>query len=154
MELVYKKILVAVDGSKDAEKAFKKAIQIAKRNDTKLLLAHIIDPRSYTALGVYTYDTPLVAYDPTIVEKYENSARDLLEKYIQEGIEAGIKNLNFVIERGSPKKLISKDIPDKNKVDLIICGATGLNAVERFMVGSVSEYTVRHAKCDVLLVRS
>ena len=31
---------------------------------------------------------------------------------------------------------------------------SGLNAVERFIVGSVSEAIVRHAPCDVLVVRT
>ena len=35
-----------------------------------------------------------------------------------------------------------------------MCGASGLNAVERFMIGSVSEAIVRHAPCDVLVVRT
>ena len=33
-------------------------------------------------------------------------------------------------------------------------GATGLNAVERLFIGSVSEYVIRHAICDVLIVRT
>ena len=33
-------------------------------------------------------------------------------------------------------------------------GATGLNAVERLFIGSVSEYVIRHAPCDVLIVRT
>ncbi|MEL5941041.1 universal stress protein, partial [Tetragenococcus halophilus] len=39
-------------------------------------------------------------------------------------------------------------------VDLIILGATGLNAVERLFIGSVSEYVTRNASCDVLIVRT
>ena len=42
----------------------------------------------------------------------------------------------------------------KIQADLIICGATGLNAVERFLIGSVSENIVRSAKCDVLVIRT
>ena len=38
--------------------------------------------------------------------------------------------------------------------DLIMSGTSGLNAVERFIVGSVSEAIVRHAPCDVLVVRT
>ncbi|MNG34045.1 putative universal stress protein [compost metagenome] len=41
----------------------------------------------------------------------------------------------------------------KYKIDLIICGATGLNAVESFLIGSVSEHIIRYAKCDVIVVR-
>jgi len=38
------------------------------------------------------------------------------------------------------------------EADLIICGGTGHNAVERFLIVSVSEAIVRSAKCDVLVV--
>ena len=47
MGLEYKNILVAIDGSQEAEWAFKKAIDIAKRNNAKLLLAHVIDTRTF-----------------------------------------------------------------------------------------------------------
>ena len=50
--------------------------------------------------------------------------------------------------------MISKDISKKLKADFIICGATGFNAVERFLIGSVSENIVRSAKCDVLVIRT
>jgi nucleotide-binding universal stress UspA family protein len=33
-------------------------------------------------------------------------------------------------------------------------GATGLNAMERILIGSVSSYVARHAECDVLIVRT
>ncbi|MBO8441671.1 MAG: universal stress protein, partial [Firmicutes bacterium] len=39
-------------------------------------------------------------------------------------------------------------------IDLIMIGATGLNAVERILIGSVTEYVTRTAQCDVLVVRT
>nr|WP_083935074.1 universal stress protein [Bacillus sp. 1NLA3E] len=53
----------------------------------------------------------------------------------------------------SPKTIITGEIADSTGSDLIMCGATGLNAVERFLTGSVSEAIVRSAKCDVLVIR-
>ncbi|RKJ47427.1 universal stress protein, partial [Butyricicoccus sp. 1XD8-22] len=47
-----------------------------------------------------------------------------------------------------------KELSNVVEADLIVCGATGLNAVERFLIGSVSEAIVRSAKCDVLVVRT
>lgn len=63
-------------------------------------------------------------------------------------------NVNIIVEYGSPKTMISKDLANKVEADLIICGATGLNAMERFLIGSVSEYIVRSSTCDVLVVRT
>ncbi len=66
----------------------------------------------------------------------------------------GLTNINLVIEYGSPKNIITKELSSIVDADLIICGATGLNAVERFLIGSVSEAIVRSAKCDVLVIRT
>lgn len=51
--LSYKNILIAVDGSNEAEWAFNKAVDVAKRNDAKLTIVHVIDTRTYTAYEVY-----------------------------------------------------------------------------------------------------
>lgn len=145
MTLKYKQIIVAVDGSKEAEFAFKKAVSIATRNQSTLNLINIIDTRSFAAIE---------AYDRSIAERAQTFAEELLEGYKIEAIAAGVVNVNVVVDYGSPKTMISRDIAKKVEADLIICGATGLNAVERFLIGSVSEYIVRSAKCDVLVVRT
>lgn len=145
MGLTYKNILVAVDGSKEAAWAFKKAIEISKRNNAKLVLSHIIDLRTFATVE---------AYDRTIAERADRFATELLESYKKQAIEAGVSEVQIDIEFGSPKVKIAKDVAKKFNVDLIICGATGLNAVERILIGSVSEHIVRYATCDVLIVRT
>ena len=48
MAIQYKSILVAVDGSKEAEYAFHKAIDIAKRNEgSKLTIANVFNTSAY-----------------------------------------------------------------------------------------------------------
>jgi nucleotide-binding universal stress UspA family protein len=145
MGLKYQNILVAIDGSKEAEWAFKKGIEIAKRNDANLLLTHVIDTRTFAMVE---------AYDRTIAEKADNLAAELLENYQNIARNAGVKNVAYEIEFGSPKIRIPKDIAKKHQVDLIICGATGMNVVERFFIGSVSEHITRYATCDVLVIRT
>lgn len=145
MTSAYKNIVVAVDGSKEAEWAFKKGIEIAKRNDGNLILAHVIDMRSFATLE---------AYDQTIAERADSFAKEMLEGYKEEAVQAGIKEPKILIDYGSPKAKIPKDIAQKYRADLILCGATGLNAVERFLIGSVSEHIVRYSNCDVLVVRT
>lgn len=144
MAIVYKHILSAVDGSKEAERAFETAIDVALRNDGKLFIGHVIDTRTFATVE---------AYDRTITERAETYAKELLDDYVNRARERGVKEVETVIEYGSPKVTIAKKIAPNNDIDLIICGATGLNAVERFFIGSVSESIVRYAKCDVLIVR-
>ncbi len=45
------------------------------------------------------------------------------------------------------------DIPKETGADLMLLGATGLNAFERLLIGSSSEYIMRHATIDLLIVR-
>ncbi|BDG37102.1 universal stress protein [Saccharococcus caldoxylosilyticus] len=145
MTMTYKTIVVAVDGSKEAEWAFKKAIQIAKRNNAKLILSHIIDLRGFATVEIH---------DHTVVERSEQYAKELLSGYQQQALAAGLNDVVIDIEFGSPKVKIAKEVAPKYKADLIICGATGLNAMERLLIGSVSEHITRYAKCDVLVVRT
>lgn len=145
MGLTYKNILVAVDGSKEAEWAFKKSIEIAKRNNAKLILAHIIDTRTFATIE---------AYDSTIAEKADRYADELMASYKAKAEAAGISDVTYEIDYGSPKLKIPKDLAKSFQADLIICGATGLNMVERFFIGSVSENITRYAPCDVLVVRT
>lgn len=145
MTLKYEQILVAVDGSKEAEWAFRKSVGIATRNNATLNLVNIIDTRSFAAIE---------AYDRSIADRAQKFAEDLLSDYKKEAMEAGVQTVNIVVDYGSPKTMIPRDLAAKVQADLIICGATGLNAVERFLIGSVSEHIVRSANCDVLVVRT
>ncbi|MCT6925618.1 MULTISPECIES: universal stress protein [Bacillales] len=142
----YQNIVVAVDGSKEAEYAFRKSLDVAKRNvGSTLHLVNVIDTRSFAAVE---------AYDRSIAERAQKFSEELLNGYKQQALEAGVENVKTLIEYGSPKSIITKELSKLVTADLIICGATGLNAVERFLIGSVSEAIVRSANCDVLVIRT
>ena len=143
----YKSILVPIDGSYESELAFKKAINVAKRNgeDTSLHLVHVVDTRAFQNIS---------SFDTTMVEQVTETAKKTLSGYADEANKAGVKTVDFSVEYGAPKVIIAKDIPDEKNIDLIMIGATGLNAVERILIGSVTEYVTRTAQCDVLVVRT
>ena len=82
----------------------------------------------------------------------KESSEELLKGYKSQAEAEGVKNVKVVIKYGSPKTFITSEIANLVKADLIICGATGLNAVERFLTGSVSESIVRTAACDDLVI--
>ena len=141
----YSKILVPVDGSNEARLAFEKAIEVAKRNRAQVLIAHIIDTR--------VLQTP-TGFEGNFNEEIQRQTENLFQEYRQYAQEHDFNDIDFVLEYGSPKVYISKNIPKDYQIDLIIMGATGLNAVERLFIGSVSEYVIRNASCDVLVVRT
>ncbi|MCI2803150.1 universal stress protein [Staphylococcus pettenkoferi] len=143
--LTYKNILIAVDGSHEAEWAFNKAVEVAKRNDAQLTVVNVIDSRTYSSYEVY---------DAQFTEKSKNFSEDLLQGYKEVATNAGVTQVTTRLEFGSPKAIIPKKLATELGIDLIMCGTSGLNAVERFIVGSVSESIVRHSPCDVLVVRT
>jgi nucleotide-binding universal stress UspA family protein len=139
----YKSILVAVDGSKEAEYAFRKSLDVAYRNQgSQLNIVNIIDTRH---LG------PL---DKKFAGQVKEQSQQILDRYKARAEAARVENVNIIIEYGSPKTVITKEIAKLVKADLIMCGATGHTPVERYLIGSVSEAIVRSAKCDVLVIRT
>lgn len=140
----YEHILVAVDGSYESELAFEKAVNVALRNNAELVLTHVIDTRALQSVA--TFDT-------YIYDKLEQEAKEVLSDLEKQAREQGITNIKQVIEFGNPKKLLAHDIPEREHIDLIMVGATGLNTFERLLIGSSSEYIMRHAKVDLLVVR-
>lgn len=144
MSQKYERIMVAIDGSYESELAFEKGVNVALRNDAELLLTHVIDTRALQSVA--TFDT-------YIYEKLEKEAKDVLTDYENQARKQGLEKVRQIIEFGNPKSLLARDIPDKEKVDLIMVGATGLNTFERLLIGSSSEYIMRHAKVDLLVVR-
>lgn len=140
----YRRILVAIDGSFESELAFEKAVNIALRNDATLLLTHIIDTNVLQSVATF---------DNYIYERLEKESQAVLDAYEQQAREKGVSSIKQIIEFGNPKIQLSTEIPDKENVDLIMVGATGMNTFERLMIGSSSEYILRHAKVDLLIVR-
>lgn len=140
----YKNILVAIDGSYESELAFEKGVSVALRNDANLFLTHVVDTRALQSVATF---------DAYIYEKLEQEAHSVLDDYENQARERGLEKVRQIIEFGNPKPLLATEIPEREHVDLIMLGATGLNAFERLLIGSSSEYILRHAKVDLLVVR-
>lgn len=143
----YLNILVPVDGSKEAELALNKAIAVTLRNGNSahLHILHVIDTRAFQNVS---------SFDTSMVEEVSETAKKTLDGYVQMAKEAGVKNVSYTIEYGAPKAVIAKEAPKAVNADLIMIGATGLNTVERILIGSVTEYVTRVADVDVLVVRT
>jgi len=115
----YQNIMVAVDGSHEAELAFEKGVNVALRNNSRLTIAHVIDTRALQSVSTF---------DSEVYEELQEDAKKLMDQYAEKAKEAGVGNVVTVVEMGNPKTLLATDIPEEQKVDLIMVGATGLNA--------------------------
>ena len=141
----YKNVLVGVDGSDQGNLAYEKAIAVAKRNNGRVIVAHVIENRVYEMMGYSSLN------DNLLDQETENG-KELLADCKKNAESLGFSQVETVLTYGAVKEVMCKDLPEKYDVDLIMVGQSGLNAVERLMVGSVSSYIIRHAPCDVLVV--
>jgi len=143
---LFRKIMVATDGSEQVRKAVDLAIEIAQLSDAKLYAVYVV------ALGGY-------AITPTKDTEWEKAVR---EQLITEGKEATnyventgrVANIEVesIILEGSPAEELV-DFAEKNDIDLIVMGTQGKTGILRFLIGSVAENVVRYSKKTVLVVR-
>lgn len=140
----YSNILVPVDNSEQSNYSFKQAVGIAQRNNAKLRVAFVEDNRNVSVAPEYT---PLRASD--FKSRADTTFVDYLVAY---GKEAGVE-IESTVTSGNPMAIIAETLPKEYPTDLIVIGATGKGAVTRALVGSVSDYVVKNAPCDVLVVR-
>ncbi|HJA46897.1 MAG TPA: universal stress protein [Candidatus Limosilactobacillus excrementigallinarum] len=144
----YKNILVGIDGSKQSMMAFHKAIDLAKRNEAHLHLLSVVNGEHYpTAAGYGIIDRDM--YDAA-VERMKKT----LAKLVEDAKQVGLTDVDSSVMVGNAKIAITDQYPKKHDVDMIVVGATGLNVIGRIIVGSTAAYVIRHAPCDVTVVKT
>ena len=88
-------------------------------------------------------------YDLKYGEQLKEESNKQLETLKADALAQGVTNVEILVAEGSPKKILTS-LPE---VELIICGETGYNEIEKMMLGSVADRIVRYAPYDVLIVR-
>ncbi|QQK74685.1 universal stress protein [Salicibibacter cibarius] len=144
---LYRNILVAVDGSEQAEQALAKAIDVAKAQGATLKIAHVVEVHA----GPYAYD----ALDMQKQESDKDTEqREMLEKYKRQAEDEGVKDVETILYYGNPRTEIPHTLPTENDIDLLVTAATGRGALQRLFTGSVAHVSVHHAPSDILTVRN
>lgn len=145
---MYKKILVATDGSNVANGAFESALQLAKEQAAQLFVLYVIEsPKFYL---------PDPGIDPTLVyeaqaaegERVKRQARDHLKKKSVQG--QFVMADNFFSDHSTVEQI--QHTADELHADLVILGTHGRSGFKRLMLGSVAEAFVRMSTRPVLLV--
>lgn len=147
----FSKILVAIDGSKNADKALNKALLIAEKFGSKLILIHVISdfiPEfSVTSDGLAIPNTTVIQIRTTIKENAETMMKQKLEQVQKKKL-----NCEHIIKVGDAGSEIIQ-YAEKNNVDLIIMGARGLGKFKQLLLGSVSNRVTTNSHCPVLIVK-
>jgi nucleotide-binding universal stress UspA family protein len=149
---MFKRILVAVDGSAASNAGFKYAVQLASDQHASLVGLHVIDDGAIT-INFEGY-VP-AAYFDKMVDSLRENGRALLAKAEAAAKAAGVEMTAMLIEsRGGTIAHAILSQARKAKADVIVIGTHGRRGLSRVLMGSDAEAVVRESRVPVLLVRS
>ncbi len=139
---MFEKVLVAVDGSLDSDRAVRAAADIVRTHGSEFHICHVFHiPESYvTDLG------------PALRAAVEKDGEDILAHAASLAKQGGAKTTTHLLEKGHPAEGVL-DLAEKLHVELIVVGVRGKTVDQIRSLGSVSTAVARQAKCSVLLIR-
>ncbi len=145
-----KKILVAIDGSPQSDKAAEEAIRMAVGNRSQFksrVYAMLVLPNAPTA--TYTDFVPTAPL--TESERWDDLRRRIFYVIEKSALENEVP-LEMIVEYGEPAdKLI--DFAKREQMDVIVIGSSGKGFLQRRLRGSVSHRVASGAPCSVYIVR-
>ena len=139
---MFRRILLATDGSRDAEQALVYARDIALRDGAQVIVVHAFEPVS-SFLGDPWQDK--------VIARHVSAGQEVADSAAQNLQEAGIDLVVEVLE-GPPADAILK-VADVRECDLIVMGSRGHGTLASLLLGSVSHRVLAHARVPVMIVR-
>lgn len=145
---MYQRIMAAIDGSDTAERGLDEAIKLAKDQNAKLAIIHVVDIVVVFGAG---------QFPGTYIEATREFARNTIahaHKTAQAmGVEPELQTPEIVTSGYHVADTIAEQARNW-KADLLVVGTHGRRGVSRLLLGSVAERIVRVAPCPLLLIRS
>ena len=153
---MYSKILAAFDHSTRGNQVFEAALNLAKANQSSLMLLHVLSRDSED--NPVRFSSKLMSYDEAALKAYRQEWEDfvdkthnLLEALTQKAAAEGVK-AEFKQIEGSPGKTICSFAHEWG-TDLIVMGRRGYSSASEMFIGSVSSYILHRSGCSVHIVQ-
>lgn len=147
--MLYKRILVPVDGSTTSNAGLREAVRLAKNQRAKLRLLNVVDE-------MIVFNTPDggINVEP-ILDALKRGGKRILRKSEKAAFAQGVRPESELWESAGVR--VAQVIVERAKrwrADLIIMGTHGRRGVNRMLLGSDAELVVRNAPVPVLLVHA
>lgn len=139
---MYKKILLATDGSKYSKRAAENAIHIASCSEgSSLAFVFVVDAEKAKTDILHNWNS---------IDVNDSRKKQLTEA--EEMAKKASVSYQVKILHGEPGPAIV-EYANKNNFDVVIIGSRGLNGLQEFVLGSVSHKVAKRAQCPVLIVK-
>lgn len=148
MDKLFKKILMATDGSSCSRKAVDYAVRIAKLAGASLIALYVVDVKTGCGLEqCITVTTPKAAALMKLCQRGERAVNYVGDVASKEGV-----SVDKRVVEGHPAEEILK-LAREESVDLVVMGTLGLSGIQKYLLGSTADKVVRHSRVPVLTVR-
>ncbi|MFS0780206.1 universal stress protein [Bacillus sp. 1P06AnD] len=141
---MFKKILVAIDGSPMSDKALEAAFSFAENQGSNLLLLHV-------GRSVIMPPSMMVPTSENVYEAIKNAGEEIVRQAKEKAEAKGLHPEAEYVE-GDPAEQIV-DIAKDKEADLVIIGSRGLGNFKEFMLGGVSHKVSQHVHCPILIIK-
>ena len=138
---MFKKIVLAVDGSEYSHRASMYAKSLAERYEADLFLIH-----------VFSHTSDLLGYQDfeKLYSKRKSAGQAILDDAQKLLGSSTIKVHKELIEGSEAEAILT--VTKKNQADLIVMGTRGFGAVKGLLIGSVSRKVIHLSACPVMVV--
>jgi nucleotide-binding universal stress UspA family protein len=146
----FERILVAVDGSENSQRAAQWAVDLAKKEGASLFVLNVIP------IPLYSSSNQTGSTAPAMKEFFDKARRDaeaVVQDIVSKAEASGVKVRGEIVENVPSVVESITDYADEWKVQVIVVGTRGLSGFKKLLLGSVSSALVSHASCSVLVVR-
>ncbi|HAT53983.1 MAG TPA: universal stress protein UspA [Lactobacillus sp.] len=143
VDKVFKRILVGVDDSADAQLAFKYAVRRAAKDDATLIITSILESDDMNVYQALTKDYVHGEHDELV---------EHLKQYQKVAEEGGVKNVEFIIDEGDPGETIVKNVISEANADLLIIGSLSKKGIRKYF-GSQAAYMAKYSPISVMIIR-
>lgn len=142
---MYERIFVAIDDAERSGPIIGKAIDLASASNARVVIGHVIDTTALEVSGMYPND---------FVQNAERDFRDAIADVVSDGVASGkTGGIDVTVKPGRVRETLLDDMIEPYDPDLVICGARGLSPLRYALLGSISTFLARSARCDVLIVK-
>lgn len=153
---LFRRILVAVDGSESSGRASQVALDLAEKYRSELFVLHAFTAPTSPYLSTFPSMSPPTPSQAEIDAYYAYARKAALGVVGATASEAKKRRLSVKPEVREAVSSIVETIVDyaaNEKIDLIVIGTRGLGGFKKILIGSVSSGVITHAQCPVLVVR-
>ena len=143
-----RKILVAVDGSNPSFNAADYAIDLAKSDDSELIVLFIVSPVPSSQFE-YANIGRMKEIETIEMEKAQQEVDKVRQKAIEKKV--SVKTAVLLKYTGVVKEIV--EYAEQMKIDMIVIGSRGMTGFKKILLGSVASGVVTYSHCPVLVVK-